>query len=105
AFAGFSQILWKTLWKSIAFTVLSHEIQNVLAVCTTAGQRSSPDSERPKPPDYTVGARRLGLMRRTRTALFSAIVAATFWSLAPVATQSVLAQDHDHAQADQHEAD
>jgi len=44
-------------------------------------------------------------MRRTRTALFSAIVAATFWSLAPVATQSVLAQDHDHAQADQHEAD
>jgi putative ABC transport system permease protein len=44
-------------------------------------------------------------MRRTRTALFSAIVAATFWSLTPIATQRLQAQDHDHdhAQADQHD--
>ena len=44
-------------------------------------------------------------MRRTRTAIFSAIVAATLWSLAPIATERVLAQDHDHdhAPADQHD--
>jgi len=44
-------------------------------------------------------------MRRTRTAAFSAIVAATLWSLAPIATERVIAQDHDHdhAQADQHD--
>jgi mono/diheme cytochrome c family protein len=44
-------------------------------------------------------------MLRTRTALFSAMVAATLWSLAPIARQSVLAQDHDHdhASADQHD--
>ena len=42
-------------------------------------------------------------MRRTRTTLFSALVAATLWSLAPLATERVLAQDHDHDHADQHD--
>jgi len=42
-------------------------------------------------------------MRRTRTALLTSTLAATLWSLAPIATQSLYAQDHDHAQADSHD--
>ena len=42
-------------------------------------------------------------MHRTRTALLTSMLAATVWSLAPIATQSVYAQDHDHAQADSHD--